>query len=316
MTEATTQVEASEGTTAIDTGPLGTASSNAAQPYKDPYESKADSKDESPEIAADSDSTDDRVQEEQSSGIDLSGIPEEQHELAKSLYTNINGQVQSNFTRRHQEFTAKEKILETQQAQSQRDLQQWDMIAKDVLKNGPERIGFWAEQYGLEGPKAEAEVPEFNTVGEMMAYQSQKLDQKLANERAAMKEEMQNLLVQTQGAQKWDGAIAEARKDATFANYELEILTRANSDPKYQGVHNTHGPKGVLEAATLDFKEKLRGDIERGKQEALKSFQTKKAANTTVPGRNVQQVDNVDRTNMTYEQKRDLAVSSVRNRYG
>ena len=228
--------------------------------------------------------------------FDLEKVPREQREIYKKAYNEVNRTLQSGFTKKTQELSAREKQRELEINSLKTQLDQYQQILSDPQKYA-----------ALRQPQPE---PKLETVNDLMNY----IDQKLKSVQENGDKTVESKILQIQDHKEWESAYnALYKKDPELADVVVEY-TKGKKDVYSNLLKSGYSKDQVLLKAYDDLVLKIRPKLEQTEKQAREAVLKKKQATTAVPRKTV--TTEGDQRGLSYEERRSLTIEKVRSKIG
>lgn len=230
---------------------------------------------EEPDLSLESDDSNDDLKLDYT----LDSVPAPLRGEVERHVKDIEKQFKSAYTKKTQELATSSKDLNDQMEEYKRNLDQYNQVAIDVLQN-PEKYEQYRKLYGFGTQDQTPNAPQINTVEDLLRLNDQRYQQAVveATQRAEMAADRRLRI------QRWNQALETMRVDPSFKKYEKIIVGQLQSEHRYKQLHE----KGYTELqltkqAFEDFKALFREDLDRVKQDTIKSLKTKGRSTTSTP---------------------------------
>ena len=221
--------------------------------------------------------------------IDLSVYPKELQEKFQAEFDRINGEIKSNYTKKHQDLATERARIAEERERSAAEVAEFKRVAREVLADTTNaKLMEYRKQLGYHKEEAPSEpeysLPENPTVGDLINLMKTMVDHKVSGVRQYADQRTNESLQDYERKLRWEDAERELRKDPVGDLYADEISYAAVKVDKYRKMYQSGASEHqVLKAVLEDFKSKRNKDLDSVKQNWLSEMSKKKGDTTLEP---------------------------------
>lgn len=210
--------------------------------------------------------------------IDRDSLPPELQEHLDKIEKDFK----SGYTRRTQEYSAREKAWQQQYNELSSKLEQTNQVLNQVLSD-PAKYQAYQTLHAQPGQKTE--VPEFETVNDLVGY----LQGTITEMQTTMEQKIQDEVTRRIGTYdtkaRWEKTV-ETKKasDPTYAKYSALVENEIFRNPeRYKPMYTGNNEGQILDAALKNVLAFIQPSIEEAKFKSAQALEKKKKASTFAP---------------------------------